>query len=69
MECECGSPSQRKFAAEMGIRSPGLKGLKKPIVFVFPELTICLNCGRAEFVVPKAERDILSTGAPAAEKS
>jgi len=66
MPCKCGSINQRNFIGEMGVRSPGLKGLKKPIVLIFPELTICLDCGRAEFVVPKAELDILSAGEAAA---
>ena len=62
----CGSANQRKFIGEMGIRSPGLKGLDKPIVWVFPKLIVCLNCGIAEFAVPKAElRDIAKDAAAA----
>jgi hypothetical protein len=34
---------------------PGLKGLDKPIGWVFPKLLVCLNCGFTEFVVPEAE--------------
>lgn len=29
-------------------------------VFVFPELLVCLDCGKTEFMVPKAELDILT---------
>jgi hypothetical protein len=67
MPCRlCGSLNQRKFIGEMGIRSPGLKGLDKPIVWVFPKLIVCLNCGIAEFAVPKAElRDIAKDAAAA----
>lgn len=50
----------------MGIRSPGLKGLDKPIVWVFPELLVCLDCGMAEFVVPEAELRVLAEGKVAA---
>ena len=50
----------------MGIRSPGLKGLDKPVVWVFPELIICLDCGTAEFVVPEAELGELARGDAAA---
>jgi uncharacterized Zn finger protein len=56
MRCKsCGSANQHKFIGEMGIRSPGLKNIDKPTVCVFPQLIVCLNCGRAELVVPKNE--------------
>ena len=41
--------SRRRIA----IHFPGLKGLDKPVVWVFPKLLVCLNCGFTEFVVPK----------------
>jgi hypothetical protein len=50
----------------MGIRSPGLNGLNKPIVFVFPQLVVCMDCGTAEFVVPDAELRKLAKGESAA---
>jgi hypothetical protein len=43
----------------MAIRSPGLKNIDKPTVWVFPELIVCLDCGMAEFVVPEAELRLL----------
>jgi hypothetical protein len=39
----------------MGIRFPGLKNIDKPVVWVFPEVVVCLDCGTAEFAVPEAE--------------
>jgi hypothetical protein len=51
----CGSVNQSKFTAEMGIHFPGLKNIVKPVVWVFPELVVCLDCGIAEFAVPEAE--------------
>jgi hypothetical protein len=39
----------------MGIRRPGLKNIDKPVIWAFPELIVCLDCGKAEFVVPKPE--------------
>ncbi len=49
MQCEsCGSANLAKFIAEMGIRSPGLKNIDKPAVWVFPELVGLLelwHCG------------------------
>jgi hypothetical protein len=51
----CQSANQSMFNGEIAIHFPGLKGLEKPIVWVFPKLPVCLNCGLAEFVVPEAE--------------
>ena len=57
MTCKCcGADKQRRFTAEVAIHSPGLEGLNKPIVWVFPELFLCLNCGKAEFFV--ADNDV-----------
>ena len=56
----CGEEKQKKFTAEIAIHFPGLKGLEKPIVWVFPEVLVCLNCGNAEFVVHERELRILA---------
>jgi hypothetical protein len=45
-----GSVSQKKFSAEMGIHFPELRDIDKPVVGVFPEVVVCLDCGTAEFV-------------------
>ena len=58
----CGTENQKKFTAEIAIHFPGLKGLEKPIVWVFPELLVCLNCGDAEFAVPESELRVLAKG-------
>jgi hypothetical protein len=63
MPCKsCRSVNQRKFTGEIGIHSPGLKNIDKPVVWVFPELIVCLDCGTAEFGVPKPERQQLAKG-------
>ena len=49
----CGSVNQKKFSAEMGIHFPELKNIDKPVVWVFPEVVVCLDCGAAEFAVPE----------------
>ena len=51
----CGSVNQKKFSAEMGIHFPELRDIDKPVVWVFPEVVVCLDCGTAEFAVPKEE--------------
>jgi len=49
----------------VAIHFPGLDGLDKPIVLVFPELAVCVHCGFTEFNVPERELGVLSTGKPA----
>ena len=52
---------------EIAIHFPGLEGLDKPIVWVFPKLLVCLNCGFAEFAIPEAEvRRIVESDAASA---
>jgi len=66
MSCKsCQSQNQRGFNGETAIHFPGLKGLNKPIVWVFPELLVCLDCGVTEFSVPEKELGVLVKGAAA----
>jgi hypothetical protein len=51
----CQSNEQKRFTAEIAIHFPGLKNLDKPAVWVFPQLLICFDCGKAEFGVPESE--------------
>jgi hypothetical protein len=62
----CGSLNQGNFNGEVAIHFPGLKNIDKPIVWVFPKVTVCLDCGTAEFDVPEAERRQLAKGDAAA---
>ena len=67
MRCKsCGAVNRRKFTAEIGIHSPGLKNIDMPVVWVFPELAVCVECGMAEFAVPEAELRLLAKGEPTA---
>ena len=56
----CGSDQQGKFGSEIDIHFPGLKHVNKRPVLVFPELVVCLNCGKAEFTIPKDELTLLA---------
>jgi len=49
----CQSENQRTFNGEIAIHFPGLQGLDKPIVWVYPKLLVCLNCGFTEFAIPE----------------
>jgi hypothetical protein len=64
MPCKsCGSINQSKFRGEIAIHFPGLKNnIDKPVVWVFPDLVLCLDCGTAEFEVPEAELRLLAKG-------
>jgi hypothetical protein len=69
MRCKsCESVNQRRFTAEMGIHFPGLRNIVMPVVWVFPELIVCLDCGFAEFAVPEAELRVLAKGDAAAAR-
>jgi hypothetical protein len=68
MRCtSCGAVNRRKFTAEIGIHSPGLKNIDMPVVWVFPELAVCMECSIAEFSVPEAELRLLAKADTAAE--
>jgi hypothetical protein len=67
MPCKsCGSVNQKKFTAEMSIHFPELKDIDKPVVWIFPEVVVCLDCGTAEFAVLEAELRQLAKGDAAA---
>lgn len=58
----CASNKQSRVPAEIAIHFPGLKGINNPHVRVFPEMLVCLNCGRAEFTIPEGELHMLVEG-------
>ena len=61
MVCKaCGSDRQSEFNGEVAIHFPGLHGLNKPPVWVFPQLLVCLDCGISQFAVPETELSVLA---------
>jgi hypothetical protein len=34
------------------------------MVWIFPDLSVCLNCGTAELKIPERELEVLRTGTP-----
>ena len=65
MPCkQCHAEKTGTFSGEVAIRFPGLNGLKKPILLVFPDLVVCLHCGFTEFTVAANELSVLVTGNP-----
>ena len=65
MSCKRCTSEVKDFNGELGIHFLGLEGLDKPIVWVFPKLTVCLACGFAEFVVPDEPLEQLKNCVPA----
>jgi hypothetical protein len=66
MVCKrCASDSQSAFNSEIAVHFGGLEGLDKPIVWMFPKLAVCLDCGFTEFTVPEKELSVLVRGIPA----
>ena len=65
MTCKgCHSDKQRLFNGEFAIHFRGLEGLNKPIVWVFPEIVLCMHCGLTEFIVPERELQSLEQASP-----
>jgi len=58
----CATHNHREFPCEIAIHFPGLEGLEKPIVWVFPKALVCLSCGFTEFIVPSLELPVLAEG-------
>jgi len=50
----------------MCIHFLGLKNIDKSVVWVFPKVVVCLDCGTAEFAVPEPELRLLAKGDAAA---
>ena len=58
MPCRlCRSENQRRIRSEINIHFP--RNLERSIL-VFPELTICLDCGLAEFLLGNADLQSLT---------
>ena len=62
---QCKSDDRSTFNGEIALHFPGLQGLNKPIVWIFPKLVVCLRCGLAEFTVPEGELLVLAQNAAA----
>ena len=62
--CKCSSKNRGTFTAEVAIHFSGMEGVDRPIVWVFPQLLVCLDCGLAQFVIAERELDVLRYGIP-----
>jgi hypothetical protein len=65
MACvSCHSVNQRVFPAEINVHFPGLEGLDKPTVWLFPRLLVCLDCAFTQFTIPNVKLRQLSDSDP-----
>jgi hypothetical protein len=63
MSCKsCQSHCVHSFKTEIAIHFPGLEGLDKPVVFIFPTLVVCMHCGFTTLSVSEGELQRLSNG-------
>jgi len=57
----CGTERQGKFPTEIAIHS---RDINSSLVFVFPEIFVCLNCGKPEiseeYTIPEDELRLLT---------
>jgi len=58
----CASNRQTEFASEINVHFSGPKGLDQPSVFVFPRITVCLDCGFSDFRLTADELSVLTQG-------
>ena len=58
----CHSGKVLEYSAEINIHFPGMKGLSRPSVWVFPNIHVCLDCGATRFTLPEAQRKELADG-------
>ena len=61
MSCRrCDFDNTGSFVSEIAIHIPGLNGVNRPIVWVFPEVAVCFGCGFSELIVPEEDLSVLS---------
>ena len=62
LSCQsCGSANQKQFESEVGIHFPKLRDVKRQPVLLYPMIVVCLDCGRAEFAIPREDLNSLRT--------
>ena len=56
----CTSSRQMEFLGEICMHfQGGLESLNKPVVWAFPKVVVCLDCGSAQFAVPETELKLI----------
>jgi len=55
----CGGANRNTLNAEIAIHVPGIENLDRPMLWIFPRISVCMNCGFSEFFVPKEKLQFL----------
>jgi hypothetical protein len=64
MSClSCRSARMAELTAEMIVHFSGLENLDKAGVWVFPKLTVCLECGFSQFTISETELESIAKSA------
>jgi hypothetical protein len=58
----CASERRTEFASEINLHFSGLKSLDQPGVFVFPRISVCMDCGFSDFKFTEDELALLANG-------
>jgi len=57
---DCMSCPKMEFNGEICLHFPGgLESLDKPLVWVFPKVLVCLDCGSAQFAVAETQLKLI----------
>ena len=60
----CASSRMMEINGEICLQfQGGLKSLDKPLIWVFPKVIVCLDCGSAQFAVPETELKLIEKSA------
>ena len=58
--CSCTSSRQIELLGEICLHFPGgLESLNKPLIWSFPQIGVCLDCGSAQFTLPQKELELI----------
>jgi hypothetical protein len=61
----CGSANLQRLKGELSASFPDLKRASLPPIYICQEVTVCLDCGSAELVIPLPELERLKKGSAA----
>jgi hypothetical protein len=62
----CGSANLQRLKGELSASFPDLRRANLPPIYICQEVTVCLDCGHAELVIPAPELERLKQGSAAA---
>jgi hypothetical protein len=56
----CASSRKAEFLGEICMHFPGgLESLDKPLLWAYPKVVVCLDCGSVQFTLPEKELRVI----------